>query len=328
MNWAWASSLDHLWRSPAFPMWLTLAAAGFFAIIALITLLRAEKSVANGALAVIALLAVGIAVASTVRDGPGGQSLTADNRPASVAPAGLPALSCIDELAGDVVLAACEKALFGSPESVAAAVSYAASQITRLTALGEVDTANKNVTPELQLLRRAIEHDRYGFVAHVLVARDNCTPADCAAFGALADRQHVVANMDAHLYESLIARYSPFWNAPGAMTSGPMASVPTATLPVSLPSGKPTNAEFPSAASTPAVSIMNPEPGTGTATGATTQRPPTAPAAAAPRPPTASVQASAPPAPKKTAPKPRAPAAAAPIQIAPDQAQPAAAANE
>ena len=50
MNWDWASSLDQFWRSPAFPMWLTLAAAGFFAIIVLITLLRAEKSVANGAL--------------------------------------------------------------------------------------------------------------------------------------------------------------------------------------------------------------------------------------------------------------------------------------
>ena len=35
MNWAWASSLDQFWRSPTFPMWLTLAAAGFFAIIVL-----------------------------------------------------------------------------------------------------------------------------------------------------------------------------------------------------------------------------------------------------------------------------------------------------
>ncbi len=67
MNWAWATSLDQIWRSPAFPMWLTLAAAGFFGVIVLITLLRAEKSVANGALTVITLLAIGIAVAATIR---------------------------------------------------------------------------------------------------------------------------------------------------------------------------------------------------------------------------------------------------------------------
>ena len=54
-------------------MWLTLAAAGFFAVIVLITLLRAEKSVANGALTVITLLAIGIAVAATIRGfGPAG----------------------------------------------------------------------------------------------------------------------------------------------------------------------------------------------------------------------------------------------------------------
>ena len=56
-------------------MWLTLAAAGFFGLIVLITLLRAEKSVANGALTVITLLAIGIAVAATIRGfGPGGQA--------------------------------------------------------------------------------------------------------------------------------------------------------------------------------------------------------------------------------------------------------------
>ena len=67
MNWAWATSLDQIWRSPEFPMWLTLAAAGFFGLVVLITLLRAEKSVANGALTVITLLAIGIAVAATIR---------------------------------------------------------------------------------------------------------------------------------------------------------------------------------------------------------------------------------------------------------------------
>src|ERR1700709_136436 len=150
MNWAWATSLDQFWRSPALPMWLTLAAAGFFGIIALITLLRADKSVANGALTVIALLAIGIAVASTIKGfGPGGQDGSADSQ-SSPMTAALPALSCIDDLAGETVLTACEKALFGSPESIAAALSYAAYRISRLTASGDVATANRNMTAELQ----------------------------------------------------------------------------------------------------------------------------------------------------------------------------------
>src|ERR1700679_1242052 len=125
MNWAWATSLDQIWRSPAFPMWQTLAAAGFFGVIALITLVRAEKSVANGALTVITLLAIGVAVAATIRGfDPGGQNGSADARSPQPTVAALPALSCVDDLAGEAVLTACEKALFGSPESAAAALSY------------------------------------------------------------------------------------------------------------------------------------------------------------------------------------------------------------
>src|SRR4030081_3366999 len=143
MNWAWASSLDHLWRSPAFPMWLTLAAAGFFAGVHLITLLRAERSVANGALTVITLLAIGIAVAATIRGfGPGGGGASRDTPPVQSTTAALPALSCIDDLAGETVLTACEKILFGSADATAAALSYAASQITRLTAIVDVAAPN------------------------------------------------------------------------------------------------------------------------------------------------------------------------------------------
>ena len=147
MNWAWASSLDETWRSPAFPMWMTLAAAGFFGLILLISLLRAERSVANGALTVITLLSIGIAVAATMRVyGPAGQAAPSEARALAVANANLPALSCLDDLAGDAVAVGCEKALFGAPDAAAAAVAYTAARIDRLTALGDAATADKSLT--------------------------------------------------------------------------------------------------------------------------------------------------------------------------------------
>jgi hypothetical protein len=311
MNWAWATSLDQLWRSPDFPMWLTLAAAGFFGIIVLITLLRVEKSVANGTLTVITLLVVGIAVAATIRGfGPGVQSASGETRSPQPMSVALPALSCIDDLAGETVLTACEKVLFGSAESTAAALSYAASQITRLTALGDVAAANASMTPELQMVRRAVERDRYGLMAYVLAARDHCTPSDCAAFRALTDRNQIVANMNERTYEGLIVRYAPSWNAPAA-------AVPVATLAPSAPTGKPTNAEFPTAASTPPVSIMTPEPGAA-ATPSAPRSPASSPAAIAPLPsprPTPTTAPALAAAKKQAAPKPsRAPA---PVQLAP-----------
>jgi hypothetical protein len=279
MNWAWATSLDQFWRTPAFPMWLTLIAAAFFAVIVLVTLLRAEKTVANGALTVITLLAIGIAFAATFRSfGPDGVGPSAESRSAQPVGVALPALSCIDDLAGETVLTACEKVLFGTADSAAAALSYAAAQITRLTAFGDVAAANGNASPELQMLRRAVERDRYGLMAYVLAARDHCTPSQCAAFAVLTDRRQIVANMDARIYDGLIARYAPQWNAPPA-------SVPVAALSPSAPTGKPTNADFPTAASTPAVSIMTPEPGAGPPPGAPRPSPPpSTPLAIAPMP--------------------------------------------
>src|SRR5947209_9876370 len=215
MSWTLPSSLDEIWRSPTLPTWLTLAAAGFFALILLITLLRAEKSVANGALTVITLLAIGVAVAATLRGfGPGGQTTSAETREIAPVSAMLPQLACIDDLAGDAVLNACEKTLFGSAESTAAAVAYSASQITRLTSFGDAAMTDRKTTPELQALRRAVERDRYGLMAYVLMARDHCTPASCAAFRSLTDYRQVAANMDERVYESLITRYASSWNAP------------------------------------------------------------------------------------------------------------------
>jgi hypothetical protein len=316
MNWVWPSSLDEIWRSPTFPMWLTLAAAGFFALILLITLLRAERSVANGALTVITLLAIGVAVAATIRGfGSDAASTARGTQPPQAVTAAHPGLSCIDDLAGETALAACEKVLFGSADVAAAAVSYAAARITQLTSFGDVASANKNMTPELATLRRSVERDRYGLMAYVLSARDRCQPAQCAAYRSLTDHNQIAANMDERVYEGLILRYSPSWNAPA--TPAPAA---TAALPPAFPTGKPTNADFPSAASTPPVNIMTPEP-------------PSAAAPAAPRPPPAAANAQTPaprPSTVATAPKKQAApkARAAPVQLAPAPGAPAPAATD
>ena len=161
-------------------------------------------------------------------------------------------------------------------------------------------------------------------MAYVLVARDHCTPSDCAAFRAVTDRNQIVANMNERSYEGLIVRYAPSWNMP-AVTPAPVAA-----LPPSMPLGKPTNAEFPTAASTPPISIMTPEPGQATTP-------------AAPRPASSSPPSSSPPLTNAPLPSPRPtpalaaakkPAApkpartAAPVQLAPAAPAPAAAAPE
>jgi hypothetical protein len=315
----WPVSLDQLWSSPASPMWLTLAAAAFFGIIVLITLVRAERSVANGALTVITLLAVGIAVTSTTREfDTAKRSGAGEMRTGTQATVALPALACLDDLAGDLVLSNCEKVLYGSADSTAAAVSYAAAMITRLTATGDVAAANKSITPDLLALRRAVERDRYGLMGYVLLTRDHCTPSDCAAFRSVTDRQQLVNNMEGRTYEGLVTRYASQWNALPSQVPQPAGLL--AGLAPSAPTGKPTNADFPSAASTPPVSIMTPEPTASTSRSVAPAAAGAAPATPAVRPPpaVAASQAQA-PAKKTAAPKPKPPATTP--QAAPEAAE-------
>jgi hypothetical protein len=315
MNWAWATSLDQIWRSPSFPLWLTLSAAAFFGIIVLVMLLRTEQSVASGALAVITLLSFGIAVASMLRGHePVVRTASADiwSPPVMPTPA---ALSCVDDLAGDTVGQACEKAVFESPESTAAAVNYAASMLTHLVAIGDAATAQRTMPAETQAMRRAIERDRYGLMAHVLVTRERCTPTQCAAYRSLTDNHQIITNMDEHAFDNLVTRYAASWNAP-QVTS---ATMPLGMLPPAVPTGRPTTAEFPSSANTPAVSIMTPEPTGGAKPPAVTAPAHPAQAAAAAPPPPA--PAAPPAAAKKQAAAKRAPAA--PTSITPPAQAPA-----
>jgi hypothetical protein len=129
--------------------------------------------------------------------------------------------------------------------------------------------------------------------------------------------------MEDRVYESLVTRYAASWNTPQA------AAGMIAALPPSFPTGKPTNAEFPTSASTPPVNIMTPEPPLGAApkpsSAAAVPAPPAAPRPAV-APPPAPTQAQA--AAKKPPPAPKRPSSTAPVQLAPSGASPTADNNE
>lgn len=304
MNRAWAATLSDIWHSASFPLWLTIIAAAFFAIILLVTLSRAEKSVANGALIVITLLAVGIAATAMLRSSSAGSAANEanKNRMSFQPVASLPALSCLDGLAGESVEGACEKAIFASAESTAAAVSYSAAQITKLASYGNVAAADKLMTPELQVLRRAIERDRYGLIAQVLSVRDGCNLSVCPFFQSLTNTAQISVNMTEKTYDGFVAQYAPSWNAPPAPVAAPAA---TSALPPGMPSGKPLSGDFPaSSASIPPVNIMTPEP-------------PATPPQASPKTAEDNARGGAAPAKRPSAQKPR---AQAPASLAPPAA--------
>jgi hypothetical protein len=224
------------------------------------------------------------------------------------------ALACLDAIAGDTVEDACEKALFATPEATAAAIAYVSAQLSLLASSGEEGTgARRGASPasgatppnaRALALRRVLEADRYGIVAHVLAVRDGCTRERCSAFALLQDTGRISANLAERPFDAQLKQYAAGWSAAGsrAVATNP----PPATASASGASPKlPGNLYFPSASSIPPVNIMTAEPPpapsretTGTADAGPARK--GAPAAGQARPPAGSTPAPARPAPAPT----------------------------
>jgi hypothetical protein len=176
-------------------------------------------------------------------------------------------LACLDATGGETVEAACEKAIFAAPATVAAASSYTAARLTLLSDMAAHVKAGGNLDSVFLSLRRALEADRFGFVAHIVAVRDGCTSNRCGTLALLRDPERVRANLSAQTFDRYLDRYLPLWGQAETPVAdaGPSS---TATLtanqppPVQGPKKVVVDADFPSAASIPAISIMNPEPKT------------------------------------------------------------------
>jgi len=232
------------------------------------------------------------------------------------------ALACLDASVGEAVEAACERALFASPEAVAEAAAYTAARLSLLVAGVDYSVrANTSYEGVLPGLRLALESDRFGFVAQVLASHYGCSVDACDALSMFRDPARITANLKDRPYEIIVARYSGGWQSRAARL--PLASNSGTNL---LPPGF----NAPSAASIPPVSIMVPEPSTGAvpnngaapAEGAPPAAPrkpaparPARPAQAPPHPPPASPRAPAqlvPAAPQALPPPPQANSSGAP----------------
>jgi hypothetical protein len=175
-------------------------------------------------------------------------------------------LACLDGAAGEAVENACEKMVFAGPQSTAAAVSFMAARLTLLIdGLAFAHASDPDYAAALSGLRRAIELDRFGLAAHVLAVRDGCTAERCSAFALLHDANVIKSNLKAQIFDQYVSRYAGNWSKTESKV--PIAEQqPPAMAPVAGLSEAPAKApvsdkyDFPSAASIPAVSIMNAEP--------------------------------------------------------------------
>jgi hypothetical protein len=252
-------------------LWVAVGSAVLLVALCTAAIFRVVPALRIEVLALGAMLGAAMAWAVLDREAAGerraeGRALIAraDDLAARTLAPGSP-LGCLDALAGDNVEAACEKAIFASPASVAAATSYVAARLAVLAEMtayvrrGGADI--NNVLLPLLPLRRALEADQFGFLAHLLVVRDGCTRENCDALTLLHNAEKVRAHLSEGTLDQLVAQYSTAWAQPTEATlADAQAHAAAGVQPAAQPSHKPVNIDFPTAASIPPISIMTPEP--------------------------------------------------------------------
>jgi hypothetical protein len=259
-------------ESSASPLWIAVGSASLLVITACALVLRRPPTGRWLVVERVALIGLGAALTGSltwaclegvsVRSERNALDMRAQELAAQAFAPRTP-LACLDPLAGDAVAGACEKAVFASPESVAAATSYVAAQFALLADMSDYrNHAGTGIDPALQPLRRALEADPFGFLAHVLALRDGCTSGNCPALAVLQDPTHVHTNLIAQTFEHFVDHYREFW---GKTPDVPVAAITDGSTASSAEAGAPSkhklvNIDFPSAASIPPISIMNPEP--------------------------------------------------------------------
>jgi membrane protein implicated in regulation of membrane protease activity len=284
MSLDWLPGLDLSTGTFTLPLWAVAVAAALIVGLVIIAVVRSGVTEFGGLVFRVAVIVIAVVFGWTYvnraneRDR-ADERRSLDQRAAdligrAVAPGS--AIACLEATNTETVEGACERAVFSTPETVAAAAAYLSARLSLLSDAHDY-TARRDPSYESAIagLRRTVAADRYGLASQVLATRDGCTADTCDAFGLVYDDKRLRANLKDRLFDVTVARYAVNW----PMRTRPLASGGGGT---GVPAGP--NVTFPSAASIPPVSIMNAEP----------------PQAAAPPPPPAA--ASAPAQPTNTAP--------------------------
>jgi hypothetical protein len=273
------------------PWWVAAAVAAVLVVVIVVAMVRGGAASVVSGLGAIAALALVVALAGVWVTRSVERERADDRRALSAraqaltahAAASGSALACLDAVAGEPVEFACEKALFETPQAVSAAASYVAARVALLSdGIDYAIRANTSYEAVLPGVRRALEADRYGFVAHVLTASYGCSADNCDALILFRDSARISANLKDKTFDGYVTRNAAGWPERRGRIPPPMASSGGAS-PV------PPGFEVPSASSIPPVSIMTPEPAgappsNGAAPAETAAAPPSPPRRPAPRP--------------------------------------------
>jgi hypothetical protein len=96
-----------------------------------------------------------------------------------------------------------EKIVFGTPETVASAISYVGARLQLLIdGFDYAERLDRTYAHRLAFARLRLEADPFGMVSHVLTTRYGCTHVRCAVFPFWGDKGTLIANFEDKPFEA------------------------------------------------------------------------------------------------------------------------------
>lgn len=274
-------NLDDLFAGVTVPGWAIAAGAVAVVLLSLMMVMRPRADYGGGSgLGTLAQLAMVAVVAGAAYFGLKqfeDNARFAERRVLEERAAGLFAqasqpgsvLGCLNAAVTPILDEACEKVIFAEPQRLASAIGMTAERIAFLSDATNFATRDPAFVDRFDHLRKSLEADPFGLVAHVFSTEHKCIVDSCTRYRLLKDTSKIQANLSGGKFDALLAKYSPNWvSAKASINTSAVPAIP----PVHTIGGVANEAELPRANTAAAL----PEP-TGEASTAPVALPATAP---------------------------------------------------
>lgn len=158
--------------------------------------------------------------------------LTQANQPGSV-------LGCLNA-SSPVLDEACEKTIFSEPQRITSAISVTADRMALLYDATVFSAREPAFLDRFDHLRKSLEADPYGLVAHILATEHKCLPDSCSRLRIFKDADRVKGNLSGRKFDGLLTKYKESWAKvnPGISVSESLAMPPLRTLGTSPDDGE------------------------------------------------------------------------------------------
>jgi hypothetical protein len=143
------------------------------------------------------------------------------NQPGSV-------LACLNVSVVPVLDEPCEKMIFAEPQRITSAIAVTADRISLLYDAVNYAAREPGFADRFEPLRKTLEADPYGIVAHVLATEYKCIPESCTRFRIFRESERIKANLTYRKFTDLLARHKESWaRSPASEKFGEVSDILT-----------------------------------------------------------------------------------------------------